>query len=319
MSDDIKFTVDDEFSKSMLKTLIDIENARPRNRQKGMGPSGLGGCRERIRQQLFEGWSEPEGDEPEWNAAAVIGTLIGAHAEDAYAKAHNGGSEVSITTKLPCGISVSGSTDLILPEDNRIVDIKTKARIADASQYGPSFTYFAQIATYTLGAVQMGKLKEGASGTLCYIGRSGQDKEPWSVTLTWEQILEVIDEVDARIRLILDVQKRLLEATDDEARKGIVDEIRDCSPAYALATGCPCMIGAEWEPTEQLTDPEVVENARRYVEAKTAADDWKGAQDRLKQELRGWSGITPDGTRVVWNSRGALTVRKPKQQKSVTT
>lgn len=319
MHDDIKFTVDDEFSESMLKALIDFENARPRNKQKGIGPSGLGGCRERLRQQLFEGWSEPEGDRPEWNAPAVIGTLIGAHAEGIYAKAHDGGTEVKLTAKLPCGISVTGSTDLILPKENRLVDIKTKARTADASNWGPSFTYFAQIAVYTLAAVQMGLLKEGATATLCYIGRSGEDRKPWSVTITWEQVLEVIDEINTRILLILDVQKRLQSTESEEARKGIIDEIRDCSPAYALATGCPCMIGAEWEPTEQLTDPEVVENARRYIEAKTAAEGWKGTQDRLKQELRGWSGITPDGTRVVWNSRGALTVRKPKQQKSVTT
>lgn len=319
MHEDIKFTVDEDFTKSMTSVLIDVENSRPRNRQKGLGPSAIGGCRERIRQTLFEGWSEPGSDVPEWPAPAVIGTLLGAYAEQAYAKAHGGESEVKISTKLPCGIGVTGSTDLILPEQNRIVDIKTKARTADASTWGPSFVYFAQIATYTYGAVQMGLLKEGATATLCYFGRSGEDRKPWSATITWEQVLQIIEELDGRIRQILDVQKRLNETDNEETRKGIIDEIRDCSPAYALATGCPCMNGAEWEPTEQITDPEVIANAQHYIEAKASAEGWKSTQDRLKQELRGWNGVLPDGTRVTWDSRGRLIVRKPKQQKSETT
>lgn len=316
MNKTVDFQVDDDFSKSMEQALIELEAKRPRNKQKGLGPSALGGCRERIRMTLFEGWQEEEGEQPEWNAAAVIGTLIGAHVENTYARAHNGMTEHKITTKLPCGISVTGSADLLL--EDRIVDIKTKARTADASAWGPSFVYLAQLSVYVMGAVQMGLLKEGAKGTLCYIGRSGQDKEPWSITITWEQITQIFNEVNERILQILDVQKRLQATTDEEARKGIIDELRDCSPAYAIATGCPCMHGAEWEPTEEITDPEVIENARRYIEAKAAAEGWKGMQDRLKQDLRGWSGVLPDGTKVAWTSRGALTVRKPKAQKSET-
>lgn len=323
MHDKVQYAVDDEFSQSMAKALIKKERSRARNAQTTIGPSSLGICRERLRSIIFEDWEEPEppAEQQEWKAAAAIGGLVGEYAQDAYAAEHDGQTEVRVTAKLPCGISISGNADLVLPKANRLVDIKTKARTADASTWGPSYVYLVQISVYTVGLVQMGLLKEGATATLCYIGRSGQDSMPWSVTLTWEQVVEIFQEADRRVQQVIDAHQRILLARkhgDAELENQIRDELRDCSPAYALACDCPCAKGASWDVTDEITEPSVIEAADRYIKSKQYAEDWKGMQDRLKEELRGWSGVLPDGTKIFWNARGALTVRKPKVQKDPT-
>lgn len=308
-------TRDEAFEQELVDALVAAENSRPRNAQVGIGPSGIGGCRERVRATLFDGWKEPP-SESEWNAPAAIGTLMGHHIENVAAKAMGGETEKTVTAKLPCGISVTGNADLILPQvdRNRCVDVKTKARTADASRYGVSDIYLYQIVIYTMGLVQMDVLKEGATAALAYFGRSGEDKRPYVVYLTWEEILVLWDKIDRRIRQIVAVQEEMdqLAEADHVGRNALRNKLRDCSPAYAIATGCPCLEGADYDAKEPITEPEMIQLVRDYEAAKKGAEDKVAEQRRLKEALRGLKGTLPDGTKVIWNSAGALTVRKPK-------
>lgn len=306
---------DEAFEQELVDALIAAENARPRNAQAGLGPSGLGACRERVRATLFEGWSEPP-SETEWNAAAAIGTLMGHHIENVAAGHMAGETEKAVTATLPCGISVTGNADLVLtqPERNRCVDVKTKPRTLDASKYGVSDVYLYQIVLYTMGLVQMGALQEGATATLAYFGRSGEDKRPYVVNLTWEEILILWEKIDRRVRQIVAVQEEMdqLAKSDHVGRNALRNKLRDCSPAYAIATGCPCLEGAEYDAKEPITEPEVIQLANDYMAAKKAAEEYAAEQRRLKERLRGIKGTTADGTKVIWSTNGALTVRKPK-------
>lgn len=306
---------DEAFEQELVDALIAEENSRPRNSQAGLGPSAIGGCRERVRASLFENWSEPRSD-VEWNAAAAIGTLMGHHIENVAARAMGGETEKAVTATLPCGISVTGNADLVLAqiERNRCVDVKTKPRTADASKYGVSDVYLYQLTIYTMGLVQMGILKEGATATLAYFGRSGEDRRPYVVNISWEEILILWEKIDRRIRQIVAIQEEMdqLAKADHVGRNALRNRLRDCSPAYAIATGCPCLEGAEYDAKEPITEPHVIQLANDYMAAKKAAEDSAAEQRRLKEQLRGIKGTTADGTKVIWATNGALTVRKPK-------
>jgi hypothetical protein len=296
----------------MLQALKDHENARPRSQQLTLGPSELGGCREYIRNVMA---GTPVQTNDEWPAAAVIGTVMGEFMEAIAEQYLGAATQKSITTMLPNGLLVTGTADMIFESENMLADGKTKDGFAGVARYGPSLENLIQVSIYALGCVQNGYLTEGARAVLLYMDRSGDQQVLLEHVLTWDEILQNIDLVVARLEDVLDAQEHVDAGEVEWARA-----LRDKTPpfCYSEKVMCPfrdlCWKGSEWQPDEVITDPQVIEAVARYA----AARDEEKVQADLKKDLRdsllGVTGVTPDGWAVTWPGTGrALYVTKVRE------
>lgn len=293
----------------MLQALKDHENARPRSQQLHMGPSELGGCREYIRNVMVGTPYEPD---DEWPAAAVIGTVIGEFVESVAAEYLGAVTQRPITTMLPNGLLVSGTADMIWPEENLLADGKTKDGFASVDRYGPSLENCIQVSIYTLGCVQNGYLQEGARGVLLYVDRSGDKQTLREVVLTWDEMMRYIDLVCVRLDEVMLAQEHI-DAGEVEWGRAL----RDKTPpfCYSEKVMCPfrelCWKGSEWVPDEVIDDPMILLAVERFVEAREAEKRATEIKRDMRDLLLGVGGITPEGWAVTWPGQGkALYVTK---------
>src|SRR5688572_23315014 len=150
-------------SEELHAALVSHEGRRPRSVQLSLGPSELGGCREYIRNVMV---GAPVQGNTEWPTAAVVGTLLGDHLETVASEELGALTQVPVTTKLPNGLVVSGTADMVFPERNALADAKSKVGLSGVRKEGPSLENLVQVSIYTLGLVQMGVLSEGATASL---------------------------------------------------------------------------------------------------------------------------------------------------------
>lgn len=285
------------------------EAERPRNSQITLGPSDLGGCREYIRNVLS---GAPLQEASSWPTAAVVGTLLGDYMEAAAAKYLDAITQKPVTTQLPNGLTVAGTADMIFPSRNTLADCKSKDGLAGVRTFGASLENKIQVSIYTLGCVQAGLLTEGAEAVLVYVDRSGEDQTLHEIVLSWEEILGYIDVVVDRLNDVLDAQEHIDAGEVEYARA-----LRDKTPpfCYSERVLCPfrdlCWQGSEWVPDEEITDPATIEAVNRYVQARADEADAKTRRAQLREQLRGVSGMTPDGYSVTWpDNERALYVTK---------
>ena len=295
----------------ILQALKDQENARPRSQQLHLGPSELGGCREYIRNVMA---GTPVQPSDEWPAAAVVGTLVGDHVEAVAAQYLGATTQRPITTMLPNGLLVSGTADIIMEDENIVADGKTKDGFAGVERYGPSLENIIQVSIYALGCVQNGYLKEGATGILLYIDRSGDRQDVLEVVLDWETMMRHIDLVCARLDEVLDAQEHVDQGEVEWARG-----LRDKTPpfCYSEKVMCPfrdlCWKGSEWVPDAVIEDPSTLEAVARFVAAREVEKNAADVKRDMREQLIGVSGVTPDGWAVTWPGTGrALYVTKVK-------
>lgn len=299
-----------------LQALKDFETAKPRNKQVRLGPSELGGCREYVRNVMV---GSPMQEADEWPTAAVVGTLLGTHLEVVAEQYLGAVTEVPVTATLPNGLKVSGHADVVIVEENCCVDAKSKDGLAAVRREGASLENLIQISVYTLGLVQAGILKTGATAHLIYVDRAGNDQDVHEVELSWEQILDYIDQCVARLDEVVTVQE-YIEAGDTQ----YVRTLRDKTPpfCYSPKVMCPfrdlCWKGSEWVPETEITDPETIEAVRAYTDARDAGNEANKIKAEYRDKLIGASGITPDGFSVNWagsEMRPALYVTRVKDKK----
>lgn len=292
-----------------LQALKDFESAKPRNRQVRLGPSELGSCREYVRNVMV---GSPMQEADEWPTAAVVGTLLGTHLEVVAEQYLGAVTEVPVTATLPNGLKVSGHADVVIVEDNCCVDAKSKDGLATVRREGASLENLIQISVYTLGLVQAGILKPGATAHLIYVDRAGNDQDVHEVELSWEQILDYVDQCVTRLEEVVTVQE-YIEAGDTQ----YVRTLRDKTPSFCFSpkVQCPfrdlCWKGSEWLPDEEITDPDILDAVRVYVEARDEGKDSDVRKREARERLIGVSGMTPDGYSVAWPGNGrALYVTK---------
>jgi hypothetical protein len=300
-------------SEEILEAMERYEAERPRNSQITLGPSDLGGCREYIRNVLA---GAPLQEASSWPTAAVVGTLLGDYMEAAAAKYLDAMTQKPVSTQLPNGLIVAGTADMIFPSRNQLADCKSKDGLAGVRQFGASLENKIQVSIYTLGCVQMGLLSEGAEAVLVYVDRSGEEQTLHEVVLSWEEILGYIDVVVDRLNDVLDAQEHIDAGEVEYARA-----LRDKTPpfCYSERVLCPfrdlCWQGSEWVPDEEITDPATIEAVARYVQARKDEADAKTRRSQLREQLRGVSGMTPDGYSVTWpEGERALYVTKVRRK-----
>lgn len=285
-------------SEDILAAMVRMEKEKPRSQQVQLGPSELGSCREYVRNTLA-GAPRQEGDS--WPAAAVVGTLLGDYIETAAEKYMGAIVQHPVTTELPNGLVVAGTADMIFPERNVLADAKSRDGFASLEADGPKLENLIQVSIYTLGLVQAGVLEEGAEAVLVYVDRSGENQTLRETVLSWEEIQNYVDLCVARLDEVLDAQEHIDAGELEYARA-----LRDKTPpfCYSEKVLCPfrdlCWKGSEWVPDEEITDPETIEAVAAYVAARQDESNAKARRAELKEQLRGVSGLTPEGYSVTW-------------------
>lgn len=151
-----------------------------RSRQKAahlIGASEVGNCRAFLTWMTKDiPFTDREGDR-KW--PAFVGTAIGERIETAFgATFPDAITQAEFQCVLPSGLTIPCHSDIIDPEQNILVDIKTKDGLALVRGAEPSRQYRYQVAIYVRGAIQNGLLKEGARAFLVYFDRSGKEEIP---------------------------------------------------------------------------------------------------------------------------------------------
>ncbi len=291
--------LDEALAERLLGAVLAAQGRKPRDKQREIGPSGLGGCREFIRATMA---GDPMMESTGWKAEAWIGTIGGDALEAIFEEELGALTQQRITCTLPrTGLVVSGNSDLIFIEDNMLGDLKSKDGFETVKREGPSLDNLIQVSIYVLGLVQAGILTEGATARLIYWDRSGATKEFLAIVLEWDAILRFIAICETRLEEVVEAQEAL-EAGDLSYRH----HLRDKKPAYCMSPKvmCPfrqaCWEGSDWWPTDELVDDELIAAAWRVYNAR---QDAKAADELVKSgkaELEGVSGTTKDGLAVGW-------------------
>lgn len=280
-----------ELSAQLMDSVRRSQAEAPRSKQRTLGMSQLGGCREYIRATVA-GDEHDEQTELKW--AAYVGTAVGDLIERDLAAMFPDFvvTQERISVRMPTSnIVVTGSSDLLLGEE-AIVDLKTRDGLAEVRREGPPPKEMVQISGYLVGAVQMGLIGPEAIGILHYLDRSGSDKGFHSWSVDFETAMEFLEIADSRLK---DVESAL--ATGRRAP-------RDMPESWCFHTQCP-FYKACWEgyvPSNEITDPRQIEAVAAY---KAAADEAKAAESNKKAKrdaARGISGATPFHT-IQWRSR----------------
>lgn len=300
--------------RALAEFLLDVvqtwDNTRPRSLQLTLGPSELGGCREYIRAVVA---NDPGLPETGFKAAAFMGTAVGDLIERVFGESLQAITQFEITTFLSrSGITVAGSSDAIIPAgvleiapDGLIIDVKSKDGIATPEKYGASLENMIQLATYLVGAVQMGVLTADAKACLLYADRGGNDKRFATVTIDHDEALRWVDLAEDRLQ---DVQDVLDRGSQEEDRW----RLRDKDPnQWCFAVQCPfrenCWGGSDFRPTAEITHPDVIEQVNRYKEAMAEEKAVASRKADARKGLVGVTGIAPDRTTVTWTRTGRTT------------
>ena len=283
----MKVDVDEAFGLLLDNAVSQWQADRPRSKQKLLGPSSLGGCREYIRATIMG--DEPADDGPEVRGvdAAFIGTVVGDALEEILAQYLGALTQVNCTVTLPkTKLVVSGNSDLVFVDQQVLADLKgcdsLSEVIADLAKEGfhpknKYFKYAVQVAVYVLALVQAGKLRPGATARLVFFERSGKAKKFLAIPFSWESLMKFIDLAEERLQ---QVQKVIEKGSPEESRW----ELRDQSTSLCFYTKCPfrlnCWKGGDWVPNREITGEDEIAVVDSFVENREAEK-----QAKIRKEL----------------------------------
>jgi len=286
---------------AIIGLLIQHENDKPRSKQKALGMSSLGGCREFIRATIA---GDPRQDSEKWKLEAMVGTAVGDYFEQALEAGDEGvTAQAFIMVEFKSGLRAGGSVDLLTKTS--VIDLKTRDGLGDVRREGPPFKNKAQIFGYLQGAIQEGKLPADGVGHLVYIDRSGKDKTVyvWSLQAGTPEYEAIEQELMNRLH---DVAMAITTGSSQ-------GYLRDEPMQWCKLVECPfrdaCWAG--YEPETAITHPKIIESVKKYQIARADAKDAESRKAHARQELIGSEGLTPDGTQVRWatraNDKGTVT------------
>lgn len=279
---DMQATVEDR----IVRALQANEHADARSAQSRagiLGPSDIGFCR--MKAVLVTRQTAPTDDKSLW--AANVGTAVHNYVEAllkvAYPKWLMGSIDnITVTATLPSEASIGGHPDIIAPDLNAILDIKTvdgfewikRADTSDAHRY--------QRALYALGAMQEGLLdgsKPVYVGNL-YFDRSGKERYP--IIKVEEFSYDEIDEIDSWIS---DVTYAVVNRED--AARDVAPSI--CEKICEFYTACRGNLPVH-EGQEFTDDPTLKGAIRMAVEATAMEKRSKAMKAEAKNILKGFNG-----------------------------
>lgn len=288
---------------TISEALKDYDNRSPRSQQSLdgiLGPSDIGFCRQKA--VLVTRQTEPTDETNKW--PAMVGTAIHNYIEFALAKSFPDwlfGSidHTKVTATLPSGAAISGHPDIVIPEHNTVLDIKTVDGFSWVKRNGVSDAHKYQRHLYALGCIQAGIFDADAPvyvGNI-YFDRSGKEQEP---------ILH-IDAFDPELSYEIDnwVQDVIYAVKNGE------DSARDIAPAVCericeFYTACRGNLPVE-DGGDIIEDGLTLSAIEMYVEGRELEKQGQQMKKEASYALSGINGVG-GGYQVRWTTVAASTV-----------
>ena len=261
-----------------------------------VGPSDLGFCRNKV---VLMTKGVPQSDSKSaW--PANVGSAVHDWVGDALRVAFPGWvvDNRRLTATFPNGAEVSGTPDVIVPEWNMVLDLKTVDGFEAIKRFGTSLNHRMQRHTYALAAIQAGLLDDSQTVYVgnVYLDRSGQEREPYVVVEEFDPALT--DEVSAWIDDVTYAVTHNEEGSRDIAAP-ICEKI--CEFYTACRGGLPMS-----EPT-LITDEPTRQAIRLYVEGRDLRAKGIKMIEQAKTELVGINGSDGEWT-VRWTLKNGVDV-----------
>lgn len=283
---------DHVLEEALLAAVIADQNARPRSKQRLVGPSEIGGCRELVRAKIFE----PEDQflpDTHWHTAAHVGTVMGDDLERIFGERLGAQTQKRVTAYLDkIGLSISGAIDMIFIRNQVVCDLKGTGAFGSLSyEGGVKLDYYIQISVYVWGLVQAGILQPGASGRIVYYDRVGGEQSFIAVVVPWEAVLNYVELAQRRMQEILDAQ-----AAIEAGQLSMAHALRDHVPSFCFSekVQCPrrmhCWGGSDWAPLEVHDDAELYLATVDYIAGRRLENRGKAMKEQSRALLKGVEG-----------------------------
>jgi len=248
-----------------------------------LGPSDIGFCRQKA--VLVTRQVQPSDPTRKW--AANVGTAVHNYVEAALKETYPNwllGSidKITVTATLPSEATISGHPDIIAPDLNAILDIKTVDGFEWVKRNDTSDAHRFQRTLYALGAMQDGHLDSGKTlyvGNL-YFDRSGKEQRP--LVKVEEFSFDEVDEID---RWISDVMYAVVNKED--ANRDIAPSV--CQQICEFYTVCRGNLPVH-EGQDFTDDPTLKSAIRMAVEAAQMEKQAKAMKSEAKSVLKGFNG-----------------------------
>jgi hypothetical protein len=296
--------VEERIQNSLWKFMHD----QPRSKQAAegrLGPSDIGFCRNKAA-LMTKG--VPGTDQvSKW--AAFVGTAIHKEAELALKETNptwlmGSIDGIRITAKLPSGAEISGSPDIVVPEWNAVLDIKTVDGFSWVKRQGTSLQHKYQRHLYALGLIQDGTLDSSKPVMVgnVYMDRSGKESQPF---VTYEEMDPTLtSEIDSWIGDVIYAVEHNEDAPRD-VPAAVCEKI--CSHFTA------CRGSLETYESEIIDDDEIVAAVNMYVEAREMGKEADSLKKAAQNKLTGINGSTGE-YQVRWVEVGSTVVNAFEKQ-----
>ena len=250
-----------------------------------LGPSDIGFCRQKAA--LMVKGVEATDSNPKW--AAAVGTAIHNYVEAAIKQMFPDwllGSidDLSVTATLPSGAEISGHPDIVIPDQNTVLDIKTVDGFEWIKREGTSQNHKYQRHLYALGCIQDGmfdKTKPVYVGNV-YFDRSGKQPEPLVIVEELDPMLT--DEIDHWVTDVIYAVKNGEDASRDipaAVCERICSHFTACRGALEINDG-----------GELITDHDLVAAVDMYTDGRDMEKEGKRLKDEASSRLVGINGST---------------------------
>lgn len=250
-----------------------------------LGPSDIGFCRQKAA-LMIKGVDATDAP-PKW--AAAVGTAVHNYVEAAIKGMFPDwllGSidDLSVTATLPSGAEISGHPDIVIPDANTVLDIKTVDGFAWVKREGTSQQHKYQRHLYAMGCLQAGLFDDDKPvyvGNI-YFDRSGKQAEPLAIVEEMDPMLT--DEIDSWVQDVIYAVKHGEDASRDipaAVCERICSHFTACRGALEIGQG-----------GELITDSELLAAVDMYTEARNMEKTAKQMKDEASSRLAGVNGST---------------------------
>jgi hypothetical protein len=277
----------EEIETTLAQDIINYGQQEPRTLQSKegtLGPSDIGFCRNKAVLTLRQAPRDPRS-----TAAAQMGTAIHTYLSKVYKHQHpdwiipevDWEEGQKITARFNSGIEVAGTPDIIVPEWNAIIDIKTVDDFTWVKREGTTTANKFQRWIYAKAAIQSGILdpvKTAYVGNL-YISRKGSQE----VVLDMEPMDPMLEsEIDSWIEDVIYAIK-----TGEEAAKDIV--ATRCESMCEFFTTCRGTLPVSGD-TILIEDEDQRKALRMYVAGRDMEKEAKAMKETASAILHGING-----------------------------
>ena len=250
-----------------------------------LGPSDIGFCRQKAA-LMVKGVEQTDAP-PKW--AAAVGTAIHNYVEAAIKEMFPDwlvGSidQVRVTATLPSGGEISGHPDIVIPDRNTVLDIKTVDGFQWVKREGTSQQHKYQRHLYAMGCLAAGmfdKTKPVYVGNV-YFDRSGKQAQPLVIVEELDPMLT--DEIDSWVGDVIYAVKN-----GEDASRDIPAAV--CERICSHFTACRGSLET-YEGGELIMDGELLTAVDMYTEARNMEKTAKQMKDEASARLAGVNGST---------------------------